>query len=196
MGIGLIILASIFLVFQTDINQYQRQMEFVHDVAEEAAATAALEIVLGDDGASNVTQTFANGFIKFKSPEAANAGMTIVKKNLKLDSAFVSADPYFSEAFHIVMYSFNQDGSYSKFIDGVKITDAGTFAFGDNFSDYCDSPYKERVELLTGSEEIIINYPSTVCIIDAGKPRFRDSFGLKSLAKNIVEIGVYEYKHY
>lgn len=196
MGIAMIMLCSIFLVFQVDINLYQRQAEFVHIVAEEAAATAALEIVWGDDTVDTSAQNFANGFIKFIPDDAGAAGTNIVVKNLQLDGGFKSASTYFEDAMTVQLYVFSQDGTYSKFINGVKIKDGAPYTKGDNFSNYCDSPYKEMVAALTGIRVIDLTYPSAICIIDAGQPKFRDSLGVGDLAQNIVKIGFYEYKHF
>lgn len=195
-GLALILFAAVFLVFQSDINMYQRQMDYVYDVAEEAAATAALEIVLGDDTDSQYTQTYANGFIKFEDNAADAAAREIVKKGLKLDSAYQSSSRYFSDNMTITVFLFSQDGTYSKFVNGTKTVSSALFTYGENLSIYCDSPYQERIAARTGSKEIIINYPSAVCIIDAGKPKFNDSFGLRDMAKDILEVGVYEYKHF
>ena len=52
------------------------------------------------------------------------------------------------------------------------------------------------VASLTGLQQIKLNYPSTICIINAGKPQFRDSFGLENMANDIVKIGFYEYKYF
>lgn len=196
MGIAMILLASIFLTFQVDINLYQRQMEFVHVVAEEAAATAALEIAWGDSSEDVTALNYANGFIKFDENAAGAAGTNIVVKNLKLDSAFKSTNTYFEENMTVMLYVFDQNGTYSKFVNGVKTVAAAPYSKGENFSVYCESPYKEMVASLTGLQQIKLNYPSTICIINAGKPQFRDSFGLENMANDIVKIGFYEYKYF
>ena len=196
MGIAITILCSIFLIFQTDINIYQRQMEFVHTVAEEAAATAALELVWGDECASQDTHNYANGFIKFRSDDAAKQGLEVVKKNLRLGENLLSTNSYFSENMTIMIYTFSQDGTYCKYVNGVKQINSQIYTKGVNFSTLCDGIYAERLARYPASQQIIINYPSTVCLIDAGKPRFKDSLGLDDLTENIVKVGHYEYKHF
>lgn len=194
-GIAIVLLTAIFLTFQTDINLFLRQQEYVYDVAEEAAATAAVQTVEGS-GMFGETIDFASGYIKFDDAKSASKAMNVVKKALRLDENLVSASSFFSDAMTVELYLFNQDGTYSKFVNGTQTIADGRYTKGTNFSEYCESPYKEKVAALPAEKQIRINYPSTICIINAGKPDFRDNFGFSDTAGDLVKIGYYEYKHY
>ena len=196
MGVSMIALCTLFVVFQNDINLMQRQQNFVYNVAEEAAATAALYCEEGDEGLSFEIQNFANGFIKFKDDIAAQKGMEVVKKSLALDASLRSGSAYFKDEITVVIMTFSQDEKYCVYVNGQKKVSNAAYRRGENLSDYAPEPYAERLKSYSAKKQININYPSTVCIIDTGKPRFTGLLNLNTEKASICKVGTYEYKFF
>ncbi len=196
MGVAMIILCMLFVVFQSDINLMQRQQNFVYNVAEEAAATAALYREEGDAELTFDMQNFANGFIKFRNDIAAHKAMEVVKKSLMLDSALRSGSAYFKEDITVIIMTFSQDEKYCMYVNGQKKVDNASYRRGENLSEYAPEPYAERLENYSEKKQININYPSTVCIIDTGKPRFTGLLNLDTDKASICKVGTYEYKFF
>ena len=191
MGIAMIMICSIFIVYQNDINHMQREQQYIKQLAEEAAATSALYIEEGDND-SLTTFNYANGWIKFQ-PNAGKKGFDITKNNLKLDDELKSEKAYYKNAFNITIYTFSCDKTYQKSVNGIN-TETGSFEVGDNISKFVDSNYSSILDKEPLSRQIHINYPTTICIIDAGKPNFRESLNLDLGDSRICKIGIYEYK--
>lgn len=183
-GIATIILCSFFLVYQTDINQMQREGLRVYETANEAANAAALQLVYYTEDESDI-HTYSDGYIEYVTADAFERGFAVAKENMRLDDSFVSSSEYYSDNFEVSIYLFNESGAVYKSTNGSPAVSVGkTFVRGMRATEF--------VSEIPDNTDVVLNYPCVVCVIDAGKPRFRIE-GLSDNAK-IKKMGIYEYK--
>lgn len=199
MGIAIMLLATTFLVYQDDVNLMQLKQAEVYEAAQEAANAAALELNWGTDSDDDTDLDYSNGFIAFDDPYAGEWGTICAQYNLGIyDEKPVGFKEYFKEPPTIIMYTFSQDLSYTKYVDG-EVSDTGYYQPGDNICDYVESPYSEMLANQPEPYQVTINHPSTVCIIDAGHPKYRldamQNF-IHEADIRICRMGMYEYKEY
>lgn len=183
-GIAILLLCSIFLVFQQDINQMQRESDFIYQTANEIANAAALQIVYESVDDSDI-YTYSDGYIQFVEDEACRKGFEVARKNLSLNSAYESAKNYYADGFNIAIYLFNENGTVYKAVNGgspsliPKVFTRGCLA-------------TEFISEIDSDSTVKIGYPCVMCVVDAGKPRIR----LADIENNarIRKLGIYEYK--
>lgn len=184
-GMAMILLCSIFLVFQTDINQMQRESMFIYETANEIANAAALQLVYNSDDDSDI-YTYSNGYIEYVTADAFEKGYQVAHKTLSLDSSYNSAKNYYSDTFEVTIYLFNESGKvYKSTNESVPTLLPKVFVRGMRATEF--------ISEMDPDDTMTINYPCTICVVDAGKPRIR----LTDLTTDDVKIrklGIYEYK--
>ncbi|MGD9679239.1 MAG: hypothetical protein AB7V16_12935 [Vulcanibacillus sp.] len=78
-GVALILLYTIFIIYQDDSNTYQRELERLKQVADECASSGALYFY---------ENQYSEGYKVINQTETINAIEYILKYNLKLDDNF------------------------------------------------------------------------------------------------------------
>lgn len=200
MGIAMTLLLAIFLSFQTDIQAMQIQGIRLRQTANESARAAALQ---------NDLDSFTEGLITFTS-DGAFMGDRVVKANLKMAEDGVSGDKYYKDKTintYLVMFNqaFTQDeieilrteyeipesviaklGKFSVYKNGVQIASGVPYQIGDKASRHVNNYVK-----LPKDFDPVITYPSVICVIDTGEPKFKNE--KFSEGATLRKAGIYEY---
>ncbi|MCT4544963.1 MAG: hypothetical protein N4A63_15635 [Vallitalea sp.] len=153
-SLAMVILFSIFLVYQTDNNNYMRQLEELKKVADECSASAGL---FYDE------ELYSTGITVYNKEEGQKIIKYIIKESLELqDNLTPSSKSYWRQQVQYEVSFF--DNSNTEF----------PFIYEDNNNNFTK----------------IINEPTIIVKINAGKPYFRLKF-LK--LKSTIRTSAYEY---
>lgn len=154
-GLALIILYSMFIVYQQDNNVFIRQLENLKYVADEAAASGALFF----DEAE-----YSEGRKVYNRTEGNKAIAYMIKNLLRLDNTFTPmADSYWIDTINYDVYYFDDSKIMSKYSNGVLVQEE-PFEYGFMFEETKANYIK------------YIDSPTIIVTINAGKPKFRLSF--------------------
>lgn len=150
-GLAVIILFSIFMIFQADNDSFLSDQEYLKSVADDCSNAAALYY----DRAR-----FAEGVKIFNKDEGNKAILYILKNNLHLNSDLTGNDESLHTAFRYYTYYIDGDGTITSFEGDVLISrETGSF------------PYQFREER-TGYEKTVYE-PTVIVTIDAGEFNYR-----------------------
>ena len=168
--IALVLLASILIVCQLDINQMERQGYMVKHAADQVANAAGVSIDLNE---------YSKGYIIFNYDRANALAKEVFCENLGYLENYTPNNDYFYEPAKVHVFYFDQSMTAKYYLNGVWQRDF-EFDFGKNFSVYSNL-----------GNDFKISMPCVCVIIDAGKPRIRLSFALGQ--GRISKSSVYEY---
>lgn len=155
-GLAVIILYSMFIVYQQDNNMYIRQLENLKYVADEAAASGALFF---DE------VEYSEGRKVYKKSESNKAIEFMIKDLLKLDNSFKPlSNSYWSDTIEYDVYYFDDSKTMTQYKNNnlVKIEPFSSYGF-----------------MFEDPKAVYIKYidePTVIVTINAGKPNFRLSF--------------------
>jgi len=167
--IALVLLASIIIVCQLDINQMERQGVMVKATADQMARAAGLSINL---------EKYSTGYIIFNYDTGNSLAKDVLCESLGYSESFDSENDYFEEAIKVHIYYFDQGKIAKYYLNGIWQRDFD-FEFGDNASSYISG------------EDFVITKPCVFVKLDAGRPRIRLKFALGR--GRICKTSVYEY---
>lgn len=170
-GVAMVILCSMFLVFQNDDNTFIREYEKLKYVADEISNSGAIFKDL---------QEYSEGKLTFNYIEGNKAIDYQLKKLLKLDNSFIPLSGYWRDKIHYKVYYFDNSNMMKVYEDG-NLVEQTPFTFNYLFKDK-DTEYTK-----------LIVDPTVVVTINAGRPRFRLSF-LNDLNRQVIRSSAYEWK--
>lgn len=168
-GTAIIVLWAVFSVFQVDNNIYLRQLEELKYQADECSNTASLYYLKNE---------FANGAKVFDTVNANLALKNILCSNVNLDTNWIPmANSYWTTKFDVTIYYFDDSGMMKTYKNDT-LNNQIVFAYNTLFT-----------EPTTGYQKLI-NEPTVIVTINAGKPRFRLPF---LMPPDTIRTSAYEY---
>jgi len=169
--ISLIILATVMLIAQEDINIMQRQGFLAKDTADQMAAAA---------GTALQDERYAEGFIFYDYELGTERAEYTLRQNLQYSMDYMPGNGYYSDQAIVYVYFFDESNIGQYYRNGVW-QGQFNFMFGDRGSRYIKDL----------KEDFVIERACVYCSFDAGKPRLRLKEGLGK--GHIRKESVYEY---
>lgn len=151
MGIALVILCTIFTVFQQDNDRYIEEYEKLKYTADEVASSGAAYKDLIE---------YSYGKMVFNYAEGNKAVSYQIKALLKLDDSFNPLNTYWRDKISYKVYYYDHS-NIAKIYENGSLVEEKSFSFNYLFQD------KD-----TGYTKLIVE-PTVIVTINAGKPRFR-----------------------
>lgn len=150
-SMAVIIVFSMFMVFQADNDSFLRDQQYLKSVADDCSNAAALYYD---------QDKFSEGVKVFNKDEGNKAVLYVLKNNLHLNNDLTTEDDSLQTAFRHFTYYFDGDGTMTTY-EGDMLAGQETFSF----------PYRFREER-TGYEQVVYE-PMVIVTIDAGKFNYR-----------------------
>ncbi|GEM_PF-6604124 len=173
LGIALVLIFSLFSVYQSDSNRLSEHKEALKYAADEAAATAGLFYR---------QEEYAEGRKVFDDEKANEKLRSVTRKNLKLDEEMKPLEGgYWTDKLHYEVVYFDDSLKKRVYKDGNYIS-TESFSYGDVFEDVTCGYIK------------VITEPAVAVMFHAGKPGMRLPF-LKDIV-TVSETSLYEYVGY
>lgn len=169
--IALIILASVMLVCQEDVNIMQRQSFLAKDTTDQMAAAA---------GTAIQNDMYGEGFIYFDYDEGVRRAAYTLQENRVYSSAYMPGGNYYSDPATVYVYFFDDSLVGQCYRNGT-FQRAFSFSYGDHGSTYIPDV----------KDDFTISQACVFCSFDAGKPRLRLTAGINR--GHIKKESVYEY---
>lgn len=166
---AMIVLWTMFFIYQTDTNKYTRELEHLKHTADECAASAAL--YYNDE-------KYGEGIKVYNQAEGNKAILYLMKNNLNLNDDLSPKNPFFSGTVSYYAYYFDDSGYMYSYKNG-EYQGKTAIAFGYLFT-----------EPSTGYKKLIAE-PCVVVTINEGKANYKLSF-LK--ISDAIRTSAYEYK--
>lgn len=169
--IALVLLASIMLVGQEDVNIMQRQSFIAKDTTDQMAAAAGTAIK--DD-------MYGEGYIYYDYEEGVRRAAYTLQENLVYSSSYMPGGNYYSDPATVYVYFFDDSNIGQIYRNGTFIR-SFSFNYGDSGSSYIPDI----------RDDFTIKQACVYCSFDAGKPRLRLAAAVNK--GHIKKESVYEY---
>lgn len=164
---AILMIFSMFMVFQLDNNLYIRELENLKYVTDEASSTA---LQFYDE------VQFSHGYKYFNKAEGNKAIYYLITENLNLNSD-LTPNKYWQDTIEYYVYYIDDSSTMTTYKDGL-LQSQVPITFNYMFT-----------EPLTGYKKLITE-PTVIVTINAGRPKFRLPFITMSDA---VRTSAYEY---
>lgn len=170
-GLALVILYTMFLVFQADNNLYLLKVNEVKETADDCSEAASLYYDKNEylTGNKYFNQSKGNEVIRY-----------LIEKNLRLDNSLNPLEnTYWQDTFHYYV-AYIDDSGYVTSYHNTTLIEKKPFAFGTLYEDKIADYNK------------VISEPVIIVTIDAGEGRFRMKL-LEHQHIQAIRSSAYEY---